>query len=133
MEKTVAACAVCEANTFHVEGKCEPCSIRKKAAQTPPPIPTAAKAPATPQPEPKRFKVPVLTVGLLAVLVGVIGLCHFVYGSSGWHLCAKDGWSLSDTFIDIDDYVGHSRFELMDKARVMRALAKCSLVSWDKP
>jgi hypothetical protein len=58
------------------------------------------------------------------------GWFHFVYGGdSGCRApILKDGWSLNDTFVDLDDYVGHAWIELLPKAKVLRALVRAEII-----
>ncbi|MGE0547596.1 MAG: hypothetical protein AB7O24_04360 [Kofleriaceae bacterium] len=71
-----------------------------------------------------------MTFVLLAVLVFLVGRVHFVYGGDvGFKACGKDGWSLSDTFVDLDDYIGKSLLANIDKAKVLRALFACKVIT----
>lgn len=72
------------------------------------------------------MKVPVTLLVLSAILVIVAGFVHVVHGGDvGLTVCAKDGWSLSDTFVDLDDYIGKPIISQLDKAKVLRAMFAC--------
>jgi hypothetical protein len=69
------------------------------------------------------------TVVLLALLVLVSGNCHVVYGGGvGVTVCEKDGWYLSDTFVDLDDFIGKPLLANIDKARILRAMFHCEVL-----
>ncbi|NVB79957.1 MAG: hypothetical protein HOV81_16295 [Kofleriaceae bacterium] len=66
------------------------------------------------------------TLVLVAVLIVVAGFTHVVYGGGvGVTVCQKDGWSLGDTFVDLDDYIGKPLISQLDKAKVLRAMFAC--------
>lgn len=87
---------------------------------------------AVAQPQ-KRKGVVTIRVGtlvVLAVLIIAAGFTHIVYGGSvGITVCAKDGWSLSDTFVDLDDYIGKPLISQLDKAKVLRAMFACEVLA----
>jgi hypothetical protein len=70
------------------------------------------------------------TIVSVVLLVLLAGNCHVVYGggSSGVNVCEKDGWYLSETFVDLDDYIGKPLIQNLDKARILRALFACELL-----
>lgn len=66
-------------------------------------------------------------IGLAAVIlvpIAVAGFIHVVYGNT-ITVCAKDGWTLQDTFVDLDDYAGKPLLAMIDKAKVLRAMFAC--------
>ncbi len=65
---------------------------------------------------------------LIVILFAGAGFFHLVYGSTGLHLCAKDGWAIEDTLVDADDYIGKLLVSKLDKAKVVRALVTCGVV-----
>lgn len=121
----VLPCSTCRENTLHRQTppdghwrcwKCTP-NVDARPHYTPPK--TKART--------VTFRVGTLL--LIGALVIVAGFTHVVHGgSSGLTVCGKDGWSLSDTFVDVDDYVGKSLIELAPKAKVVRALFACSVL-----
>jgi hypothetical protein len=60
---------------------------------------------------------------IIAVIVGA-GFIHIVFGDT-ISVCAKDGWALQDTFVDLDDYAGKPLLAMIDKAKVLRAMFAC--------
>lgn len=58
-----------------------------------------------------------------------MGFVHVVYGPTGFDICAKDGWALEDTFVDTADYVGQPLIALVPKAKVVRALISCEVLT----
>lgn len=60
----------------------------------------------------------------ILILMVVAGFIHVVYGST-ITVCAKDGWALQDTFVDLDDYAGKPILAMLDKAKVLRAMFAC--------
>lgn len=84
----------------------------------------AATPKATPKPPAGHVAVRriVVTGSLLLILVIVMGFVHVIYGGSHTlKLCAKDEWSLGNTFISADDA---PRVAIGD-VHVYRALTKC--------
>lgn len=74
--------------------------------------------------------MPVKTLVLAGVLLIVAGFTHVVYGGSvGLTVCAKDGWSLSDTFVDLDDFIGKPLLSQLDRAKVLRAMFACGTLA----
>lgn len=57
-------------------------------------------------------------------MIIVAGFVHIVYGDT-INVCAKDGWALQDTFVDLDDYTGKPLLTMIDKAKVLRAMFAC--------
>lgn len=73
------------------------------------------------------------TIVLLAILVAVVGECHVVHGGNvGVKFCAKDGWSLDDTFVDLDDYIGKPLISQVEHAKVLRAMFRCGALERPK-
>lgn len=71
----------------------------------------------------------VVVVVVVAGMVVAFGFAHLTHGSSaGMTLCAKQSWSLSDTIIDVGDYVDQPALMLAGKERVVVDLAKCGLI-----
>lgn len=68
----------------------------------------------------------------LALVVTVAGFIHVVYGDT-FSVCAKDGWTLQDTFVDIDDYTGKPLLAMLDKAKVLRAMFRCGTLKRPAP
>lgn len=126
MEET-RACAVCGTTTVHYDGACEQCLIRKDSSTA---VPVQHAVIAQPQERPRRnLKFKIAMVMSIAILVVVAGFMHIVHGGGvGLKICPKEDWSLTDTFVDLDDIVGRPRFMLLDKAKVTRALAGCGII-----
>jgi hypothetical protein len=135
MEET-KVCAVCGSATVHYDGACEQCLGRKHqpSAQTAQyqPQATYQQGPFPPQYQqvpvaPRRhLKVPIVLLVLLAILVALLGEAHIVHGGGvGLTVCQKDGWSLSDTVVDLDDYIGKPLLANIEKAKVIRAMFQC--------
>ncbi len=106
-------------------------------------LPCAARgiAPVTPAaPAPKGFvstKRLVITGSLLALLIVVMGFTHIVHGKNvGLKVCEKAEWGLGDTFVDVDDYIGKSLLQNIDKAKVVGSLIRCGVLempdSWKR-
>lgn len=77
----------------------------------------------------RYVKVRIGTVVLAAALVIASGFVHVVCGGGvGLDVCAKDGWTLTDTFVDVDDYAGQPMIALLPKAKVVRALLRCEVI-----
>lgn len=73
--------------------------------------------------------VPLRSVlAVAAVIVGLVvvaGFVHLVHGGGvGLELCAKSGWALGDTFVDLDDY-GERQVSKIDDAEVLDAMYEC--------
>ena len=79
----------------------------------------------------------VLRLGIAAgaiLLPWLYGAIHVVYGKGlGLATCWKQGWSFSDTFVDIERV---SDAELLLTPKVIAALEKCKIVpdpdAWDR-
>ncbi len=102
-------CPVCGEKTVHVNGVCRDHKVirRRKVAMAPTAPPAATPRPRSKQPPPKRkptSKLRYIVGGaLIAAFVVGAGFFHVVHGSSiRIHLCAKYGWSLADTLVDLD-------------------------------
>lgn len=79
-----------------------------------------------PTPQRPRRTVPLSLVLLIGLLVVVAGFTHIVYGGGGSiGVCAKDGWALENTFVDLDDFIGKPLLANIDKAKVLRAMFAC--------
>lgn len=86
-------------------------------------------APAAAKPGPRYLKVRLGTVVALVALVIVAGFTHIVHGGGvGLTVCAKDGWALSDTFVDLDDFIDKPLISQLDKAKVLRAMFACQVL-----
>jgi|GEM_PF-5684928 len=59
--------------------------------------------------------------------VAATGFVHITHGA-GIRLCAKQGWSLSDTIIDVGDYVDKPALLMVGKERVVADLARCGIL-----
>jgi hypothetical protein len=69
----------------------------------------------------------VVLAAVVAAVVIAVGFVHVVHGgSAGLTVCAKDGWGLSRTFVDVGDDVGQPMF--MSDAAVTRALLRCKVI-----
>jgi hypothetical protein len=124
-------CDVCGEKTVHIGGVCRDHKItrvRKKrmalvqeraVAATRAPAPVAKKK--KPQPKPtSRLRLAIAGILVLGFVVG-IGFFHLIHGGgTGVHVCAKTGWSLSDTVVDLDEYGALSH-------AVRSALVECKL------
>jgi hypothetical protein len=76
-----------------------------------------------------RLSVVVALVVIVAIILGA-GFVHIVHGGAvGLTVCTKDGWSLTDTFVDIDDFKGQPLATLLPKASVIRALIRCQVLT----
>ena len=108
-------CPVCGEKTVHVDGVCRDHKVIRRRKVGPPAATATATATATTsrprakQPPPKRkatSRLRYLVGGvLIAAVVGGAGFFHVVHGRDiRIHLCAKYGWSLADTVVDLDAY-----------------------------
>ena len=69
------------------------------------------------------------TLLTIAALVFWWGSCHIVHGGgAGLQFCEKDGWYISDTVVDLDDYVGKPLLSVIDRAKIVRALVACKVL-----
>lgn len=58
-------------------------------------------------------------------LVVAAGFVHLVHGGGvGLKLCAKNGWALGDTFVDLDDH-GERLVSKIDDAKLLEAMYEC--------
>jgi hypothetical protein len=74
----------------------------------------------------RRKALVAIGVSVALVVIGA-GFVHVVHGgNAGLTLCAKDGWGLSRTFVDVRDYVDQPMF--MADAAVTRALLRCKVI-----
>jgi len=81
------------------------------------------------QPVKPRRMVPLSSVLVVLGLVVVIGFVHIVHGGGvGLDVCAKDGWSIGDTFVDVDDYIGKPLISMLDRPKIVRAMIACELL-----
>lgn len=71
-----------------------------------------------------RLRSVITWAAAIAFVVTVAGFIHIVYGDT-IGVCAKDGWALQDTFVDLDDYTGKPLLTMIDKAKVLRAMFRC--------
>ena len=145
-QEVLASCSTCKAETPHradSEGKihCTRCvgdNVPGITAPPPPPpppplapVPIATKAPSKGFVSVHRL---VVSGTLIAILVGVMGFTHVVHGGGvGLKICAKDGWALGDTFVDLDDYIGKPLLANIDKAKVLRAMFACEALARPDP
>lgn len=68
----------------------------------------------------------------LVLLCGTSGFFHFVYGGSvGFTVCLKDGWAMSNTFVDLDEIVGKPLLSQLHRAPTLRALIAAGII--DRP
>lgn len=72
-----------------------------------------------------------ILLALAAVLVIVFGRVHVVVhgGRLGLALCPKDSWALSDTFVNVDDYIKEQPLRLRpekQKQKIAIALLRCN-------
>lgn len=67
-------------------------------------------------------------LAVAAVILGLVvvsGFVHLVHGGgAGVKFCAKNGWALGDTFVDLDDY-GERLVSKIDNAKVLEAIYEC--------
>lgn len=86
----------------------------------------------SPSPKDTGVRVPrwlIATVGIGVVALVVSGFLHVVYGGRvGFQVCAKDGWYLGDTLVDIEDFTGKPLLANLDRARVLRAMFQCEIL-----
>src|SRR5258705_7212668 len=98
-------CSICEEKTLHVEGVCQSHKILRTVRTSPAratPATRATRAPSKPaRKRPWRTWISMVLVVALVVLLGAVHIVHG--GNSGLHLCWKDGWTLGDTFVDLED------------------------------
>jgi hypothetical protein len=67
---------------------------------------------------------------LISCIVVLLGFVHLVHGGEGgWHVCSKESWGISDTFVDLDDYIGKPLISKIDKAMVLRDMFRCELLT----
>lgn len=118
---------MCRVVTTHYDGACEQCLIRKDLPSIP------VQHPFVAQPHERtsgHIKLKVTTVALIALLVVVAGFTHIVHGGGvGLKVCAKESWSLNDTFVDADEFIGKPWLSLLDRANVVRALIGCEVLT----
>lgn len=72
---------------------------------------------------------PMIIAGVVTVLVVVAGCIHIVYGqqmSAKMKLCTKSSWSIDNTFVNVDDYVGARRD--FTNAKVFDTLVDCEVL-----
>ena len=112
-------CAVCQQSTIHRPRPgdglpvCQLCAYRFAQSKQP-------------APRGRYVKVKLSVLVLAAILVAVVGAVHIVHGGGvGLTVCAKDGWALSDTFVDLDDFIGKPLLSQIDRAKVLRAMFAC--------
>lgn len=88
---------------------------------------TVAPPTKKPPPKPRRYiRIPLSLFVVLAVLIIGAGFVHVAHGGGvGLKVCWKDGWALSDTFVDLDDYIGRPFIQVVDKTKVLRAMFEC--------
>lgn len=66
-----------------------------------------------------------IVLAVAAVILGLVGFVHVVHGREvGLKLCAKHGWALGDTFVDLDDYGDHP-VSNSDNVEVLGAMFQC--------
>lgn len=127
-----AFCARCGSTTDHQAASdgtihCLRCVGDNVPGITAPPTAATAAPPTVAEQRKQREakhqqRVLIATAIFVAVLVVAAGFVHVIYGGRrGLTFCAKESWTLGDTFIDADDA---GRTALQD-ARVMRALVRC--------
>ncbi len=68
---------------------------------------------------------------ILAAIIAGLGLMHVVHTPQGMRLCPKESFAIVGTFVDEADFVGRSRYELIDRLPTIRALERCKLLAVD--
>lgn len=63
---------------------------------------------------------------VMAVIIGA-GFIHIVFGET-ISVCAKSGWAIGDTFVDLDSYTDKPLATMIDKANVLSALFRCGVL-----
>ena len=92
-------CEICEEKTLHVDGVCQSHRIVRRKRTRP-----KAPPPAPPPPPPRsRLGFRIVTILIALALIGVFGAVHVLHGSSGYHVCWKDGWTFANTIVDLDE------------------------------
>jgi hypothetical protein len=85
--------------------------------------------------KPAKAKLPWYAKACIAlvVLCGISGFFHVVYGSRiGVTVCLKDGWALSDTFVDLDEIAGKPLISQLHRAPTLRALIAAGIIERPK-
>ncbi|MCW5807256.1 MAG: hypothetical protein KIT31_33180 [Deltaproteobacteria bacterium] len=81
----------------------------------------------------RYVRVPLAVVIGFGVLFGGCLLSGFLHihhgGGGGIGVCLKTRWNVRDTFVDLDDYVGKSILENIDKAHIMKAMFSCGALT----
>ncbi len=111
-------CPTCEEKTVHVDGVCQSHRVvRRRKSEVPT---TTGMSDAT------KFRIKVGVAAVVSVgLVLLFGAVHVCHGDrSGMHLCWKDGWTLEDTFVNLDDVYDNKPTTW----KVLGALGKCHLL-----
>jgi len=76
--------------------------VRRRRVAAAPPVRRVKKRPLPPPP--RRWRLVLATIVAGGLVVGA-GFIHIVRGSDiSVHVCAKHGWSLADTYVNLDDY-----------------------------
>ncbi len=116
----MAMCRRCAQETVHrlVPGEpsvCQRCDLLDEQARR-------LNATAKKRSLPLYAQLAIVTV----VLVGASGFFHFVHGQGHTTIILKADWTLDETFVDVDDYVGHSWLEIIGRgdAKTARALIR---------
>jgi hypothetical protein len=82
----------------------------------------------------ERFRLPwyVKLASALVLLAAPTGFVHCVCdGARPMMVCWKESWGLRDTLVDVNDYTGKNRFELIDEAPIVRSLHSCGVLVWN--
>jgi hypothetical protein len=97
-------------------------------------------APQPPEKRPGLFsRVPWWGHALICAALGtfILGFFHIVHGGRiGFPpiILEKESWSLDETFVDVDDYSGRSRFEIVARGdgECLRVLERNGIISFDR-
>ena len=118
-------CSVCDERTVHVDGVCRDHKVVRRRKQV-----VASAANDIPVRTRKRKPAPksggggrVLGFLLLGAAIVGMGEVHIVRGTGGTHVCRKDGFSLSNTLVNIDEL----RAAKTPNVALLRTLDKCQL------
>jgi hypothetical protein len=86
---------------------------------------TTSQAGRSSKPQRAAPRRTLLVVAAVILVLVVTGFVHVVHGGdAGLKLCAKKGWALGDTFVDLDDY-GDRTVSNSDGSKVLVAMFAC--------
>lgn len=95
---SVKTCEICDRETEHDAGGI---CLEHKIVRRVEPAKPAVELVASAWQRPRTWIAIAAGIGLLVFASSA----HFVHGAGvGWRLCWKKGWTLSDTFVNLDDY-----------------------------